>query len=475
MRPKLPDAYQLFHEGTIALAEVERNGMRVDVEYLDRAIEDTEKQLAKMKEELREDDVYRIWRREFGTKTKLNAKAQLGHVVFNVMGHDRKDFNKSNDAAAFEGLDIPFLKKYSRIQKLETCQTRYLKGVKRELEGEFLHSIFNLNLVQSYRGSSDSVNFQNFPVRDEEQAKLVRSMFIARKKHRITELDFSGIEVCTYACYNHDPVLMDYVRNSPPKDMHRDMAAKAYKIDLNSTPADYWKEKHGGGKDVRYNGKNKFVFPQFYGDYYVQCAVALWDAIELMKLRAPGGIPMREHLANMGIKERGDCKKSVKGEPNIEPRRGTFEHHLKQVEKDFWQLFKVFANWKKANYEKYLRQGYLDTLTGFRINGVYNKKQISNYPVQGSAFHCLLWCMIQLQKWLKKNKMKSKIVGQIHDSIVGDTHEDELDDYLGKAHEIMTVDLLKHWDWIIVPFKVEAEVAPPGGNWYQKKEVRIAA
>lgn len=467
MRPLLKEAYDLFHEGSIAFAQLERNGMRVDVKRLDKEIARVEKDIAQLKEEMREDEVYRIWRREFGANMKLNAKAQLGHVIFDVMGNKRKDFNKKNDKAAFEGLDIPFLKNYRKIQQLETVNTRYLKGTKRELVGEHIHSFFNLNTVQSYRGSSDSLNFQNFPVRDEDMARRCRSVFIGEDDHHIVETDFSGIEVGTYACYNHDPVLIDYVKNSPPKDMHRDCAARAFLINLKQCPENYWKEKSGGGKDVRYCGKNMFVFPQFYGDWYKNNAVHLWEAIDEMKLRGPDGTAMRDYLEVKGITERGEC------DPEKDPAPGTFEAHLKKCEKKFWDMFKVFAQWKRDNYEKYKRQGYLDTLTGFRIQGVYDRKQISNYPVQGSAFHCLLWCLIQLQKWLKKQRMRSKLSGQIHDSIVASVHKAELSDYLGKCHELMTVDLLKHWDWIIVPFKIEAEVAPLGGNWFQKKQVEL--
>ena len=84
-----------------------------------------------------------------------------------------------------------------------------------------------------------------------------------------------------------------------------------------------------------------------------------------------------------------------------------------------------------------------------------------------------LWSLIQLNRWLRKNKMRSKIVGQIHDSIVADVHEDELEDYLAQAKQIMTQDLLKKWKWIIVPLDVEAEVTPVDGTWYEKKEREI--
>jgi DNA polymerase I-like protein with 3'-5' exonuclease and polymerase domains len=104
---------------------------------------------------------------------------------------------------------------------------------------------------------------------------------------------------------------------------------------------------------------------------------------------------------------------------------------------------------------------------------VMDRKQVSNYPAQGSAFHCLLWCLIQIQKTIKKHHMKSVIIGQIHDSVLADVARGELRDYMEIAHEIMSVKLKKHWKWIIVPMEAECEVAPPGESWYKKAEVKI--
>jgi len=118
-----------------------------------------------------------------------------------------------------------------------------------------------------------------------------------------------------------------------------------------------------------------------------------------------------------------------------------------------------------------LKQGWFDLLTGFRIAGVYGRNDVINYPVQGVAFHCLLWSLVRLVKWLKKNRMKTVIVGQIHDSIVADVHPDELDDFLAMAKRVMTGDIRKHWGWIIVPLEIEAESSET--NWFDKRKVEL--
>lgn len=228
-------------------------------------------------------------------------------------------------------------------------------------------------------------------------------------------------------------------------------------------------------KTIRYCAKNKFVFPQFYGSYFLECAKSLWEAIDLMDLETADGIPLKKHLRMQGIKELGD-KNSDWETGRIETVRGTFMDHIREVEKDFWgNRFKVYKQWKYDWWHQYLEHGEFEFLTGFVGRGVYNKRQVCNYPIQGSAFHCLLWSLIRLQRWMKKNKMRSKIVAEIHDSLVIYFHVKEIDDVLAKAKQIMTVDIVKYWPWIIVPLTIEAEISEEGQSWAKKKVYPIPA
>ena len=70
-------------------------------------------------------------------------------------------------------------------------------------------------------------------------------------------------------------------------------------------------------------------------------------------------------------------------------------------------------------------------------------------------------------KWTVKNKMRSRVIGTIHDSIEADVHRDELEEFIEKVVEVMTIAVRKHWDWVIVP--LEAEVEWSETNWYEKK------
>lgn len=455
IKPAKPVAYRLLHDGCIALAQVEANGLKVDVDYLEKTIKDTDRRIAVGTERLKASSVYTIWRKEFGSKATLGSREQLAHVVFDVMGYKCPSYTTSGrpkaDEESFVDVDEPFVRNYIKLEKLKKVRTTYLGGIRRELTDGFIHPVYNLHIARTYRGSSDSPNFQNFPIRDPATGKLIRSCFIPREEDRVlVEIDFSGIEVRIAACYHKDPTMLSYIKD-PTKDMHRDMAAECFLCKPEQV-----------SKNMRYCAKNMYVFPEFYGSYYMQCAPNLWAAMEAMDLTIEDE-SVREYLRTRGITSLGSLN------PKDPARPGTYIHHMKKVEDHFWnERFARYAKWKKKWYSDYQHNGGFDTLTGFRIEGLFSRNDVINYPIQGSAFHCLLWSLIQLNNELSLQQMRAVIVGQIHDSIVADVPLNELQYFIALAKEIMTERLLDHWKWINVPIDVEVEAAPVGASWHEK-------
>jgi hypothetical protein len=140
------------------------------------------------------------------------------------------------------------------------------------------------------------------------------------------------------------------------------------------------------------------------------------------------------------------------------------------MELKFEEDFHVYREKSDLVLEDYRKNGYFRLITGFVVEGLYTKNQILNYLVQGPAFHCLLWCIIRIQKILRKRKMRSLIVSQVHDCVLGDVPEEETQEFLNLTKQVMTVDLPKAWPWIIVPLKAEVDCSPvfPEGNWWNK-------
>jgi len=136
--------------------------------------------------------------------------------------------------------------------------------------------------------------------------------------------------------------------------------------------------------------------------------------------------------------------------------------------------FKVYDRWKTDFYDSYINKGYFTSLSGMTFSGVMRKNVVINAPVQSAAFHCLLWSLTEIQKELSKRKMRTVIIGQIHDSCIADVHADEMEEYLKLASHIMTVKLKERFPWIgRVPIDVEAEACPVGGTWYDKQVIPI--
>jgi DNA polymerase I-like protein with 3'-5' exonuclease and polymerase domains len=282
--------------------------------------------------------------------------------------------------------------------------------------------------------------------------QICRRALVPREGHQLVEIDFSGLEVRIAACYHKDPKMLEYI-NDPKSDMHRDMAIQIFMLDK------FDKTKHN---ILRQAAKNGFVFPEFYGDYFGNCAIGMaytWCKLPQSKWDRGQGITLdgdnftiSDHLIAKGISSLDD-----------------FTDHIRVIEKDFWEnRFPDYAEWKDRWWKIYQKYGYVDLLTGFRCSGVMGKNDSINYPVQGAAFHCNLWTFIELDRIMQKEKWDTRLIGQIHDSIIMDVHPAELPHVIETAKRVAGTDLRNTWPWIIVPLDIDIEYCPIDGNWSEK-------
>lgn len=446
------DAARLMFNGALALADAEANGIAIDVQYCNDQIKLLETRIKDLKARLRETEVVKLWKKTYGSKFNIDSNDQLADILFNKMEYKPKEFTEKGNPAvgedALDALEIPMVKGIIKLRKMLKVKNTYLTNIIREIDDQgLLHPIFKLHTVVTYRSSCSNPNFQNMPIRDKVMGRIIRRAIRARPGRKILELDFKGLEVNIGACYHKDPNMIKYILDKTT-DMHRDMAMELYLLKLIQIT-----------KDIRFCAKNGFVFPEFYGDYFVRCAQILWSYIKQMNLTTADGIPLKEHLKSKNI-----------------ATLSSFTAHVEEVENDFWgRRFQVYDQWKQDHYNDYLKVGYFDMLTGFRCSGIMGYNEVSNYPVQGAAFHCLLWCFIELNKWLKENRMNTMLVGQIHDSAVLDLDPAEEAYVLEKAVELMSHKIREEWKWIIVPLEIEAEASEVDGNWFEKKTIKLVA
>jgi DNA polymerase I len=445
----------LFLQGLRTLCDVEENGIGADSEYYFREDKRLENQIYKLERDIRNCPESRIFKNHTGRDIDLKSTKDLNLLLYDLLALVPTKLtdkgSNSVDAEALNLIQTDFTRNLVAYRKLLKTKDTYLAQFMREIcPDSRIHPTFNLHFARTFRSSSDSPNFQNIPVRNKEAKKSCRSGLIPTKGNQIVEIDFSSLEVRIIACHSHDPELMAYIYD-PKTDMHRDQAIEIYQL-----PAD---EITG---DLRFHSKNSVVFAFFYGSYYKPCAEGVWESIKGLKTRS--GVDIYKHLKSKNL----DYFKPAMMVDDPSP----FEKHMQRVENKFWTRFKATKEWQEDLEQFYIRHGYVELITGFKRGGYLRRNQIVNTPIQGSAFHCLLWSLIELNKELKKHKMESKIVGQIHDSIVLDVRPIELKEIMNYARDIMTKRIREVWDWIIVPLDIEIEITPINGAWIEKEEYK---
>lgn len=432
---KYKEPARLFFNAALNFSKMEEVGIRADARFFEKQEGEADKRL--------EDGLQRIRSHE-GVPAGFNPDSpkEVVSLLYDTLGLEPPGGVRSADDKVLEKFDLQVCRDLQYYRQWSKIKGTYLAGFRREIsEDGYLHCMFNLNTVSTYRSSSSYVNFQNIPVRDEDAKQMTRGGLGPRPGEQLEELDFKGIEVIVSVCYHRDPTMLDYVRD-PKTDMHRDQACEIF-----FRQKEDWQTKDPAQakllKFERYQGKNGFVFPEFYGSYYVNCAKEIWAALKPDSL---------SHLKYEGIRTLDD-----------------FTAHLKSVEDRFWrERFPVYAQWKESNWEKYQRRGYIDLFTGFRCQAIMSKNQANNMAIQGTAFHVALetidYMMGRLDRW------KSDVLGEIHDSMLLSVVPDESDDlgYLGS--KALTHVMEKWGDWLIVPLTVERQKAPIDAPWTELRD-----
>lgn len=477
INPSSEEAYKLFHDGALALARCEQHGMRVDERYVQEQQKLLKEKINSLEREFAKTDFYKQWKAYNKGTLNIYSDKQLSEFIYKKLRHKvEKTTEKGNasvDIEALQDLNIPDLQPYLKIGKFRTLKNTFIKGLERETVDGVMHPFFHLHIPVTYRGSSSDPNFQNMPKRDEEQMNIIRGAILPSKGFQLMELDYSQLEVRIAAAYHKDPTMLTYI-NDKTTDMHRDMAQQIFIIKK-------YKPDDKTYSNLRNATKNGFVFPAFYGDYHVGFAKSLssfkWLGLpKNEKWKETDGCKFKDatiakHLIKHGIDHLG---LPVPKEGERYGAATGFTKHLQDIENHFWnKRFPVYNKWKEEWYQQYLKDGYFYNKTGFTFKGVMNKKDCINYPVQSSAFHVLLWSLIQANEEMIAKKWKTRIIGQIHDAIVFDLYPSEKEMVIETMKRIMTYEVRKHWSWINVPLEVECELCPIDAPWSKKEKYNI--
>jgi uracil-DNA glycosylase family 4 len=439
----------LFMDGLRTFGEIEHEGINIDVAYYDREKAKLTTKIDRLENKLSTSQEAMKFESVTNKKLKLKSNTDLKLLFEKIMKMqavkitDKGQF--SVDSVVLKSINSDFTQSLLQYRNLLKIRDTYLGQFYREVIDGKINPSFNLHIARSGRSSSDHPNFQNIPARDEFAAETVRRGIIPSKGFRLLDADYGSMEVRIMACASRDPALINYI-NNPKSDMHRDQAEKLFFLQGQEV-----------NEELRFTAKNSFVFASFYGSWFLPCSESIWDALLTFEKNGMkvNNVPIMEHLKKKGVE-------------NLDQ----YSQHVEQVSNDFWDVFSATKEWGEHMVQNYLRTGFIEMPTGFRRAGLMERNKILNTPIQGAAFHCLLWSINKLAKIRKREKWQTKIIAQIHDAINYDNHPDEFKMVMERTRKVMCEDIRNEWKWIIVPLVVKFSASEVNGNWYDMEDVK---
>ena len=390
------------------LMDMELAGIKIDVPFFRDMSVSFAKRIRELEKKIFE---------EAGTDFNLNSPQQLGYILFEKLGlpvHKKTAKTKSSStdvkvltSLAREGYKITeFILQYRTLAKLKSTYLDALVKIVNPRTGR-IHSSFNQTVAATGRLSSSNPNLQNIPIRGEE-GREIRKGFIAEEGYYLLSADYSQVELRLFAHYSGDDALIDAFNKG--QDIHSRTASEILGVAMDDVTA-----------DMRRIAK-AINFGIIYG---------------------------------MGAKKLAD-------ELNIDNKTA------KAYIESYYDRYRGVVRYREAMVEQAREQGYVTTLFNRRrylseINSDNNRIKADaervaiNTPIQGTAADLIKMAMINIHGKLKGGGYMSRMLLQVHDELVFEVPENEL--------EIMQRLIKKEMEEVYklnVPLRVDAGY---GKNW----------
>lgn len=410
---KTENMLDLYEKVELPLSDVlfsmERSGFKVDVATLNEMANEYDKRIAVIAEKI---DEYA------GEKVNPNSPKQLGKILYDKLGliSSKKKGNPSTSADVLEKIAdkhpiVPLILKYRQLQKLNST---YIKGFRPLIDEDtgLIHTCFNQTLTTTGRLSSKEPNLQNIPVREQE-GKEIRKLFVSSFENgKIVGADYSQIELRLLAHFSKCQPLIDAFLSG--KDIHRITASQVFGVGEDQvTP-----EMRRSAKAVN--------FGIIYG------------------------------ISDYGLSE----------QLKISPKKAG-EYIAK-----YFEAYPHVKEYMNSNVEFARKNGYVSTLLGRKryipeINSSnfnlrsFGERAAMNMPLQGTAADVIKIAMIKVANRIKKEGLRSRLILQVHDELIVDTAEDEVEEVKN-----ILVEEMQSAVTLSVPLTVETEC---GTRWFDAK------
>lgn len=391
---------------SFVLADMENWGFKVNEDALRQLSDMLSIKLAELEKQIHE---------LAGETFNINSPKQLGHILFEKLGLKSARKTKtgySTDAEVLEGLAssheiVAKIVEFRQLSKLKSTYADGLRNVINPITGK-IHSNFNQTVTVTGRISSTEPNLQNIPIRL-ELGREIRKVFIpSSDEYILTDADYSQIELRVLAHISGDENMIDAFNNN--EDIHTTTASRVFGVPIDEmTPT------------IRNRAK-----AVNFGIVY--------------------GIGEFSLAKDLGI-SRKEAKEYIDG--YLSKYAGIKAYMTDTVEKGKADGFvTTLLN----------RRRYLPELKSSNHNvRAFGERVAMNTPIQGSAADIIKIAMVSVYKALKDGKFKSRLILQVHDELIIETHVDEKDkverllkDCMEKAIDLkvpMTVDVKSGRTW----------------------------
>ena len=361
------------------LAAMETEGIRLDIDFLQTLSTQFDGEIQAI-----ESKIYDAC----GEKFNLGSPKQLGDILFDKLkiGGAKQKKTKTGQYATGEEV-LSYLAKENPVvadildwRQLVKLQSTYVTALPNQVDAitNRVHTDYMQTVAATGRLSSNNPNLQNIPIRT-ERGRLIRKAFVARdENHTLLSADYSQIELRIIAALSGEE---NMIRSFQEKeDIHRSTAAKVFNVPLDEVT-----------RDQRSNAKTVN-----FGIIYGVSAFGLSNQTDL---------------------SRSEAAELISAYYNTYPQLKAYMS--KQVE---------FAR----------ENGYVQTISGRRrylkdinsanavVRGAAERNAV-NAPIQGSAADIIKIAMINIHKKLTSENWKSKMLLQVHDELVFDVHNSEIE------------------------------------------------
>ena len=388
------------------LGDIERNGVLIDSEKLSQQSKELEAKILKLESKVQ---------KNAGEDFNLGSPKQLQEILYEKLGlpviKKTPKGQPSTSEAVLQELSIDFpivhdILSYRAISKLKSTYTDKLPKMINSNTGR-VHTSYHQAVTATGRLSSSDPNLQNIPIRSEE-GRRIREAFIAPEGYKILAADYSQIELRIMAHLSKDQGLMDAFAKG--QDIHQATAAEIFSINID---------------DVTPNQRRSAKAINF-GLIYGMSAFGLSKQLQITRAEAQNYI--EQYFERYpGVKSYMDeTKFSAKQNGYVETVLGR-------------RLY--LADIESSNYQR--RQ--------------YAERSAINAPMQGTAADLIKMAMTDLHSKIRNESLDAKIIMQVHDELVIEVNENQLDELSDLTVNIMA-DIFK----LDVDLKVDADI---GNNW----------